>query len=397
MITDQSYWMTSRLEGLGISRLSHSPELGLESGVCRSGQITRSRGSYVHSSQTCLASFAKILWMTSQSLASALEEFLSESNSAVVIEDGAVVFDFAQTKYSVSGENNKCLLHMWSPERNVVRRVLDLNARGETLRVTVQKIGQARPSQLEICRERDRRTPSAKRAARVAYQRVLERVLRKHFADFTIAQLSTSIDLEKSFGPVYARGLLKRGQSGFALLGVNSQELQASIDASLTFGILWLDVCRQAQAGKLVIEGLKLFVPDGCSEVVRARMAHLNASLAKWQLYELQERSEEIKSIEVADSGNISTRLVQCVDETQAFTRFESSIALVRTLMPEVELGVISPAEIAFRCFGLEFARARLSARPGQFLSEPEIVFGLGPHERVLEASNFQQFERLVR
>ena len=72
--------------------------------------------------------------MTSQTLASTLEEFLSGSNNAVVIEDGAVVFDLGQAKYSVSGESNKCLLHLWSPERNVVRRVLDVEAKGETLR-----------------------------------------------------------------------------------------------------------------------------------------------------------------------------------------------------------------------------------------------------------------------
>jgi hypothetical protein len=46
------------------------------------------------------------------------------------------------------------------------------------------------------------------------------------------------MDLERSFGPIYSRRLLKRGQSGFAVLGVNGQEPQASIDAALTFGIL---------------------------------------------------------------------------------------------------------------------------------------------------------------
>ncbi|HKW17329.1 MAG TPA: hypothetical protein VJO35_07475 [Terriglobales bacterium] len=335
--------------------------------------------------------------MTSSGLASALEEFLVGSSNAIVIEDGAVTFDFAQTKYSVSGENNKCLLHLWSPERNVVRRVLELETRGETLRITVQKIGQARPSKLEICREPDPRTAQVKRAARLAYRRVLERALRKHFADFAIFQLSTSMDLEKSFGPIYTRGLIKRGQSAFAVLGVNRGELQSSIDAALTFGILWLDACRQLHAGKLVVEGLKLFVPHGCSEVVRARIAHLNSALAKWQLYELEERSEELKRIEFADRGNISTRLVHCVDETEAFTRFEAPIALVRTLMPEVEVAIISPAEVSFRCYGLEFARARLAARPGHLLGEPEIVFGVGPAERTLEGQNFPQFERLVR
>jgi hypothetical protein len=54
-----------------------------------------------------------------------------------VIEDGAVMFDLGQAKYSVSGESNKCLLHLWSQERNVVRRVLDAESRRETLRVTV--------------------------------------------------------------------------------------------------------------------------------------------------------------------------------------------------------------------------------------------------------------------
>ena len=335
--------------------------------------------------------------MTSQTLASTLEGFLSGSNNAVVIEDGAVVFDLGQAKYSVSGESNKCLLHLWSPERNVVRRVLDVETKGETLRVTVQRMGQARPTRLEICRERDPRTASAKRSTRMAYQRILERALKRKFPELTLAQLSTSMDLERSFGPIYARGLLKRGQSGFAVVGVNRQELQSSIDAALTFGILWLEVCRQAQAAKLVVEGLKLILPDGCSALARERIANLNQSAAKWELYELEERSEEIKPIEVSDRGNVSTRLVHCSEEESIFSRFAEPIAVIRGLMPEAEVGLTSPVEISFRCHGLEFARARLSAKPGEFRSVPEIVFGAGPAERVLDGANFPQFERLIR
>ena len=335
--------------------------------------------------------------MTSQTLASTLEGFLSGSNNAVVIEDGSVVFDLGHAKYSISGESNKCLLHLWSPERNVVRRVLDIETKGDTLRVTVQRMGQARPTKLDICRERDARTASTKRAARVSYQRTLERVLRKQFPELTIAQLSTAMDLEKSFGPVYARGLVKRGQSAFAVLGVNRQELQSSIDAALTFGILWLDLCREAQAGKLVVEGLKLFIPGGCSVLVRERMTHLNASMAKWQLYELEERGEDLKRIEISDGGNISTRLIRCTDQADIHERLSAAIALVKTLMPEVEVGILSTAEASFRCHGLEFARARLSAKPGDFRSTPEIVFGTGPSERVLDGNNFAHLERLIR
>src|SRR6266566_2958938 len=185
--------------------------------------------------------------MTPDALVRTVEEFLSQAHDAVVLEDGAVAFDLAQAKYSISGERNKCLLHLWSAERNVVRRVLDLEIKNEVLRLAVQRLGQSHPTKLEICRQRDRRTPTAKRAARLAYQRLLQRVLTRKFPGFKVAKLSTSMDLERSFGPIYSRGLLQQGQSAFAVLGVNAQEAQSSIDAALTFGILWLDVCRRAQ------------------------------------------------------------------------------------------------------------------------------------------------------
>ena len=325
-----------------------------------------------------------------------VEDFLVCARDAVIIEDGAVVFDLAQARYSISGERNKCLLHLWSDERNFVRRVLDAEVKSETLRLAVQRLGQSKPTKLEICRERDRRTPTAKRAARVAYQRVLQRVLQRRFAGFTVDRLSTSMDLERSFGPVYARGLLHRGQSAFAVLGVNAQETQGSIDAALTFGILWLDACRIAKSGKFVVEGLKLFLPAGASALTRERMAHLNAA-AKWQLYELEERDDNLKTLDIADCGNVATRLVHSTDEAAVHARFADAIMQVRQLMSEAEVATLSSAEIAFRCHGLEFARARLAHEPGSFQSASQIVFGVGGQEKILSDANFLAFVQLVR
>jgi hypothetical protein len=158
-----------------------------------------------------------------------------------------------------------------------VRRVLDAEVKNGILRLAVQRLGQSRPTKLEICRERDRRSPSAKKAARAAYEHKLRRALERHFPGFNITRLISGIDLEESFGPIYARGMPRQGQSGFAVLGVNAQETQASIDAALTFGILWLDVCRTGQTGKVLVEGPTFFVPMGrTSALVRERMANLN-------------------------------------------------------------------------------------------------------------------------
>ena len=334
--------------------------------------------------------------VTPQALSRTVQDFLSEAAGAVVLENGTVAFDLAQSKYSISGESNRCLLHLWSPERNAVRRVLEAEIKNGTLWLAVQRLGQARPSKLEICRERDRRSPTARRASRAAYEQELRRTLERHFPEFKITKLTGGLDLEKSFGPVYTRGVMRQGRSAFAVLGVNARETQSSIDAALTFGVLWLDVCRQAQAANVLVEGLKLFVPNGTSALVRERMANLNQGAAKWSLFELDERHDALVEVDCADRGNVATRLVHAIDEEAARDRFKESIAKVQDVLPNCEVGILSAAQIVFRWRGLEFAQARLANNPGSFHSTEEIVFGVGAEERIFEACNEAAFTDLA-
>ena len=88
--------------------------------------------------------------MTPESLVQVLEELLFSARDAQVIEDGALAFDLADAKYSISGEYNKGLLHLWSAERNVVRRVLDAQIKNDVLKLLVQRLGQNKPAKLVI-------------------------------------------------------------------------------------------------------------------------------------------------------------------------------------------------------------------------------------------------------
>ncbi len=67
-----------------------------------------------------------------------------------------------------------------------------------------------------------------------------------------------------------------------------------------------------------------------------------------------------------------------------------------RAILPNCEVAVLSPAEIAFRWRGLEFARARMGAEAVTFRSKQEIVFGVGAEERVLEDRNWAFFVQLL-
>src|SRR5205814_9105152 len=118
---------------------------------------------------------------------------------------------------------------------------------------------------------------------------------------------------------------------------------------------------------------------------------------AKWQLYEVDEREDSAKEMDTSDRGNVATRLTHCADERAARERFAQAIAQVRDLMAEAEVALLSSSEMAFRCHGLEFARARLTHDPGSFRSTPETVFGVGAAEQTLRPEIAGSFKRLLR
>ena len=100
--------------------------------------------------------------------------------------------------------------------------------------------------------------------------------------------------------------------------------------------------------------------------------------------------------MDCSDAGNIETRLVHCADGSSARERFQQSIERVRSLVPEAEVAIVTPGEIAFRLHGLEFARARMAMSETSFRAAEELVFGAGASETVVTEENAEQFGAFV-
>jgi hypothetical protein len=192
---------------------------------------------------------------TPEGIAAALEEFLAEHPKAFVIEDGKVLFDMRTAKYSLATEHGRCTLQLWGEERNVVRRVSAADPRRDVLRLTTHRFGQTRPGSLEFVADKDRRTPSTREATRARYLRLLERVMVRCWGDWKPDGFRIAMDLEKSFGPAYARGSLVQGQNAWAVIAVNAAESQAIVDGILTLGVLWLAHCREHAGGRRLYRG----------------------------------------------------------------------------------------------------------------------------------------------
>jgi hypothetical protein len=324
-----------------------------------------------------------------QLLAQAIEEYLADHPAAALLEDGRVLFDMRSARYAVSEQHGRCLLQLWSEERNLIRTVVEVQERAQCLRLATRRMGAAKPQTLELVPTSDRRTPTAREAARRNYQRLLERVLTRSFIGAKVDGLRSAMDLEHSFGPAYVRGHLLRGTAADAVIGVGEAESGSMVDGILTLGILWLDHCRLKGDGRRHFGGLKVIVPAGAWRTTAERMAWLNHAAADFQLFTLDERSEELTEVDFRDTGNLDSRLVHAFSADAAIERSKEGVARLLALVPaaareRIELRASSATQVGLLLHGLEFARVRHGFAANTFAREDEITFGAGANETPL-------------
>ena len=323
------------------------------------------------------------------SLAKALEAYLADHPQAALLEGGRLLFDMRSTRYSITESHGRCLLQLWSDQQNLLRTVVEVEHRAHSLRILTRRMGVARPQALELVASRDTRTPTARDTARRGYQRLLERVLTRHFLGARVDGFRSAMDLEHSFGPAYVRGRLLRGTAAEAVIGISAAESAAAIDGILTLGILWLEHCRRHGDARRHFGGLKVIVPADAWRTTAERMAWLHHAAAGFELYSLDERSEELIAIDFHDTGNLESRLVHSFNAAAAIERCRTGLDSILALIPpgaqsSVELRPRSAAEVALLLHGLEFARVRRGASAHSFAAQDDVTFGAGAGETPL-------------
>lgn len=326
-------------------------------------------------------------------LVEAIQTFLSAHPAAAFLEDGRVLFDMRIARCSIEESHGRCLLQLWSDERNLVRTVLEVKQRTQSLRLATRKMGESRPQFLELVSTTERRTPTSRDTTRRNFKRLLERALTRHFIGSKVDGLRTAMDLEHSFGPAYVRGRLLKGNAADAVIGVGAAESSAVIDGVLTLGILWLGYCRQHADPRRHVGGLKVIVPAGAWRPTAERMAWLNHAAAKFELFTLDERSEELVPVDYRDTGNFDSHLVHAFSSGAAIERCKGGIDRILALVPDatrerVEICPRSATGVGLLLHGLEFARVRHGAAAQSFAREDEVTFGTGPSETPLTKEN---------
>jgi hypothetical protein len=137
-------------------------------------------------------------------LQASLQEFTAYG-IVEVRENGGRVAPFAGVSWEVRGDGEKPLLHLWSEQLNLTRRVLAITDHSEQrLALAVERFGRSKPDRLEFIRREFER--DARERSREEFRDRLRHLLAEQFPDETLESLVVSPDLEHSFSGNYARG-----------------------------------------------------------------------------------------------------------------------------------------------------------------------------------------------
>jgi hypothetical protein len=303
-----------------------------------------------------------------------------------VRENGEWLAGLEGVQYEVRAQGEAALLHLWSSQQSLVRRVLRVAEESrDRVVLDVSRLGYSRHAQLEFVAGGAPR--ETRRVEREQFLTRLRRILTDHFPDETVESLATSADLHHSISGSYTRGLIRRGSQAFALLGASPNEDSATIDGILTFGLIWLQHTRD-RARRYSIQGLRLFLPRGSSSITAHRMAAL-ASPLEIELYEYEPLYWRVRRIARSNAGNLATWIVPRREIEQAIAAAMPLAERIRRLAPEAVRVGVAPAsqEVTLRFRGMEFARWRQGA----------MWCGLGDRQDVLTPEKWPALEALVR
>jgi hypothetical protein len=313
---------------------------------------------------------------------------LAASGSVKVRQAGEWLAERATLHFELRVERKNPLVHLWSDERNLTRRVPRVKQHADDrIVLEVQRFGRAKPGRLEFLRTDSPRP--AGRVTREQFRARFARILAEKFPDALVDSLTAAPDLENSFSGSYVRGIMHEGSHAWALMAAAPSEDAATIENILAFGILWLDWTR-GRAQRRAIEGLRLFVPQGTSQRLRERLLALGASV-RAEIYEMREPDAAMQKIDLADAGNLESWLVPR-DQIESVLRAASeTITRIRAMLPAnaeaIQCRVPAAAnEVGLAFHGMQFARW---TRQGVF-------FGLGNSTELLTTSNERALEHLL-
>jgi hypothetical protein len=316
-------------------------------------------------------------------LQASLQEFIA-SGIVEVRENGGRIAPFSGMSWEVRGDREKPLLHLWSEQFNLTRRVLAITDHSEhRMALAVERFGSKRPDRLEFIRREFER--GARELSDEEFRNRLSHLLAEQFPDETLESLVVSPDLEHSLSGNYARGLLRHGSTYVAVLAAPGEGPSEAADNSLTFALLWLRHVRES-SGREAIRCVRIILPKKACGTVAHRLAALDPRVGV-ELYEHDPALNILEKIDPRRAGNLDTWLVPHRESETLLKQARPALDAIIAMAPKAVTAHPAPQsrEVWLRFRGLPFAR----------WDEGRVFFGINDAREELTPASRPSLKRL--
>ncbi len=237
-----------------------------------------------------------------------LEDFIRSLAHPIVVEDEEELFDLSAAEWRISIQFGKMIFEAWNASRSIRRRIEELAYR-DAARIGVfsQSSRTGLTTTLEFCEQAPALADRRRRRSRDEFSRQLVAMLARNYPGWKLEWVSHHSDREFSLSTWYTRGLLRRGQTAWAVMGLNEGETLAATDSMLAFGLIWLEWVRN-HAKHVIVPGLRLFMPKEAVERNRLRARWLQA--AKLELFEWRPGEANPRQVNIDNGTEPEVRLV---------------------------------------------------------------------------------------
>lgn len=318
--------------------------------------------------------------------ANCIREYLAGHAVLMLHEQGETLLRLGEgdSGYALSTENGKLVLHAWSSERSLVRRVVGCELRVGRLHLECLRFGLAHP--VAVIFEPAGLLTGLTRS-RSEFRQSVVALLQREWPQWK----SQSGWSRNGTSPVQ-RFVLHHGTRQIACVAVAEEESAPVVDSALTQALLLADDAS-GHDPRRVLQSIRLILPPGTHSTLRLRLTALRPA-PPIELYTLDRRGSRLAVPDTADSGNMDSRLPRAPGARAELPQPALDLLQeVQALCPSATLERNAEGLLVFRLYGLEFAREAPLA--GTISSR--FQFGLGREQSPLDAASRPLFHALLR
>ena len=238
-----------------------------------------------------------------------IQAFLESCRNPAVLEQGEEIVLLRPGEYALEIRSERLWIEAWCDTRTVSRRILSIERRAVgTLECSIHRFGGSPGRLTFLDLDRPQTAYKTLTGARQNFAEQFRRMLHRQFPAWDIRTLTTGMDLQRSFSPVFPRARLVQGSAELAVFACPSAEDE---DHMLAFALIWhRHLVDRARAGTRV--GLALFLPETAGVLTAHRLHWLDRWSMDPRIFRFN-RHGSAGEVDIADLGNLAIA-VRCSD-----------------------------------------------------------------------------------